>query len=397
MHLSKEQFDQVLLLGSTLYPTVTIVPERNSEVTNSSRAHDHEGTTVQEAVDRYVSYGLESGGSQASMEPVLEDFAAFCQREGVDDVGNLDSNELREFGLELRERYIDGDLAGSTANTYFRYVRAFLSFCVRDELLDTNPADTERAEEFLPEDKPTRETQVWQPEQRQRLVNYATERVEMALEDRIDVPQERAYRDRTAVVLLAELGVRGAELFRDQNDDERNGLQWDGVDLERGRMEVYGKSRQYEPVGLTEAAHDALARLKRVQDPPTDEWPIFPTEHAASKYQAVEDATGERPEPGSAIDAILREREIAPPSITKEAGRQLMQQLTEEAGIELEGEADYLQPHGARRALGAELYEQGHSELAQSALRHKSIETTHEAYTDIQAEDVAESIDEVRE
>lgn len=39
----------------------------------------------------------------------------------------------------------------------------------------------------------------------------------------------------------------------------------------------------------------------------------------------------------------------------------------------------------------------GHSELAQAALRHKSIETTHEAYFDIQAEDVAKSIDEVRE
>ncbi|MWV41060.1 site-specific integrase [Natrialba sp. INN-245] len=362
-----------------------------------SREHDPKGSTVEEAVSRYLKHGIDSGGSRASMRPALNGFVSFCEREGIDSVADLDSNDLREYGLELREHYIDNEIAGSTANTYFRYVRAFLSFCVRDELLDTNPADTERAEDFLPEDKPVRETQVWEPDQRRRLVNYATERVEMALEETISVPRERAYRDRTIVVLLAELGVRGAELFRDRNDDERDGLRWGDVDLERGRMEVYGNSREYEPVGLTDAAHDALTRLERVQDPPVDDWPVFPTEHAASKYDAVESVTGERPEPGSDIDSILREKQVAPPSITKEAGRQLMKQLTKEARIDLEGDTDYLQPHGARRALGAELYEQGHSELAQSALRHKSIETTHEAYTDIQAEDVAKSIDEIRE
>ncbi|MFC6809817.1 tyrosine-type recombinase/integrase, partial [Natrialbaceae archaeon GCM10025810] len=281
--------------------------------------------------------------------------------------------------------------------TYFAYVRAFLSFCVRDQQLDTNPAATEDAEEFLPEDKPVRETQFWEPEQRKRLIAYANERVQMARDEVIDVPLERAYRDRTIVILLAELGLRGAECFRDSNDDERPGLRWGDVDLERGRLVVFGKSREREPVGLTEAAHDALSRLERVQKPPTDEWPLFPTGYTASWYQAVEDATGERPPRGSDIESICREKEIAPPAITKEAGRQILKQLTNEAGIELEGEATYLQPHGARRALGAELYEKGHSELAQKALRHNSIETTHEAYSDIQAEDVAKSIDEIRE
>jgi len=362
-----------------------------------TRGRNRKGSPVEDMVKRYLNYGLESGGSRAAMKPVLESFAEFCDDEGIETVDDLTSSDLRTYGFELRKRHDAEEIAGSTANTYFQYVRAFLSFCVRDEQLDTNPADSERAEEFLPEDKPVRDTQVWEPDQRKRLVAYATERVEMALEETIDVPRERAYRDRTIVVLLAELGVRGAELFRDRNDDERNGLRWGDIDLKRGRMMVYGKSREYEPVGLTDAAHDALERLERVQEPPTDEWPVFPTEHAASKYSAVEDATGERPNPGSDIDAICREKGVVPPSITKEAGRQIMRQLTEEAGIELEGDAEYLQPHGARRALGAELYEKGHSELAQSALRHKSIETTHEAYTDIQAEDVAKNIDEIRE
>jgi integrase len=368
-----------------LYPTVTTMQPGNTE-----------RNTVEDAVARYLEYGLESGGSRAVMKPPLRSFAEFCAREGVTRVDDIDSSTCREFGLRLRERYIDGEIGGSTANTYFAYVRAFLSFCVRDELLATNPADTERAEEFLPEATPTRETQFWTPEQRRQLLEYADERVDMARRDVINAPLDRAYRDRTAVILLAELGVRGAELFRDKNDADRTGLQWGDVDLERGRIIVFGKSREREPVGLTQGAHDALSRLQRIQDPPTDDWPVFPTDHAASKYAAVERTTGERPEPGSDIDALCRDFEVAPPSITKEAGRQILKRLTNEAGIELEGDQEYLKPHGARRALGAELYESGHSELAQSALRHKSIETTHAAYSDIKAEDVAKSIDEVR-
>ncbi|OLZ39086.1 integrase [Natrinema saccharevitans] len=363
------------------------------------RDADLTSPTVQETVDRYLEKKLEAGGSRATMKPVLEDFAAFCEDEGIDTVADLDSGDCREYGLELREDFIDGQIAGSTANTYFAYVRAFLSFCVRDELLDTNPAATERAEEFLPEDKPTGETQFWEPEQRERLLEYADERVRMARDEVIDVPLERAYRDRTIVVLLAELGLRGAELFRDSDDKERDGLRWDDVDLDRGHVVVFGKSREYETVGLTEAAHAALERLKRVQEPPTDEWPLFPTDHAPSKYDAVETATGERPETGSDIDSILREREIVPPSITKEGSRETMKDLTNEAGIEVDSEKDepYLEPHGARRALGGELYEKGYSEVAQKALRHESIETTHKAYSDIQAEKTAKSIDEIRD
>lgn len=58
-----------------------------------------------------------------------------------------------------------------------------------------------------------------------------------------------------------------------------------------------------------------------MQDPPSDEWPLFPADHAASKYEAAEKATSERPEPGSDIDAICREKGVARPPITKEAGR----------------------------------------------------------------------------
>ena len=58
---------------------------------------------------------------------------------------------------------------------------------------------------------------------------------------------------------------------------------------------------------------------------------------------------------------------------------------------------DYLKPHGARRGLGHELYANGHTELAQSALQHASIETTHESYSDIKAAETAQQVDDVLE
>lgn len=102
------------------------------------------------------------------MEPPLRVFEKFCKREGIERVDERESRDLRQFGLRLADRYRNEEIAGSTANTYFAYVRAFLSFCMRDELPDTNPADTKRAEEYLPEDTLTRETQFWSKEQREQ-------------------------------------------------------------------------------------------------------------------------------------------------------------------------------------------------------------------------------------
>jgi hypothetical protein len=49
------------------------------------------------------------------MRPVLERFAAFCRREGIDEIRELEAGDLREFGYTLREGQIDGEIAASTA------------------------------------------------------------------------------------------------------------------------------------------------------------------------------------------------------------------------------------------------------------------------------------------
>jgi integrase len=80
--------------------------------------------------------------------------------------------------------------------------------------------------------------------------------------------------------------------------------------------------------------------------------------------------------------ALLREIGSVPPAMTVDGGRSLVERLAEEAGVENNGEPIRL--HGARRGLGRELYQHS-AELAQTQLRHQSIETTKRSYHHVDA------------
>lgn len=362
---------------------------------------------VDDALERYFA-SLDAGGTIDTLRWVLErgdqSFLAYLNRNGTEYVDEIDVDRCRDWGLELRTRVSNEEIAAATAHTYFDYTRAFLSFCVRDRMLETNPARTHAAEEFLPEDTGKRDQQFWGAKEREAILSFATERVDRSYDDD-SIDTERAYRDRAIVTLLALAGLRGAEMFRDPNDDRRDGLSWTDVDLASGELEVFGKSRTHETVGMASRVRTALERYYRVADPPTDAWPVFPTGHYASKKQALVAAYDEKTvsrwleDDGSdrtktaILDERFREHEVPPPSLSKNGGRRVMQRLCDEANIDIDGE--YLKPHGGRRGLGHELYASGNSEYAQQALRHQSIETTHDAYSDLKNEDVANVIDDV--
>ncbi|MFC6764337.1 hypothetical protein [Natrinema soli] len=99
---------------------------------------------------------------------------------------------------------------------------------------------------MLPEDDGKCKTQYWSDDDREHLINYATKRVDMALEGMIWVNRETAFCDRATVVMLDGTGAREAELFSDPKDEKRDGLRWSDVDFEERSIEVYGKSRDYE-------------------------------------------------------------------------------------------------------------------------------------------------------
>lgn len=365
---------------------------------NETRSTSGE-TDLQTAITERLK-GIDSGKYRSNTDHVLSEFAQWLlENRDIDSLDKLTPTDCRRYAQYLRDqtRNENQDLSASSANAYYAYVRAFLGWCVRDGRINTNPAAQNQATEELPEDSDRPNRQFWKERDRNALLAYVDKRVDKSFEDESTVSQKRAYRDRALVYLLALSGVRGAEVFNAPEDDRRNGLQWSDIDLENGTLEVLGKAREYQHVPLPERVCSVLERYRRVAEPPTNNAFVFPTEHAPSKYAAVRDQLENADEYLETIDVneLVREHEIIIPSISTAGARNLMQRLCEEADLDIDGE--YLKPHGGRRGLGHELYSKGHAELAQTALRHSSIETTHEAYSDIQAKETAKRVDEVLE
>ena len=170
-----------------------------------------------------------------------------------------------------------------------------------------------------------------------------------------------ASRDRAAVVMLSLTGVRAAEIFASSRDERRNGLSWDDVDLDRGVATVLGKTRERQPVPLLDRVVSVLDRHRRLREPPSGEWPVFPTRHAPSLRRAARDRLAARGWDTDEIEATLDERtgrEVVPPALTTNGARSLLQRLCGDADIDIDGE--YLNPHGSRRGPGSEIYTVGH-------------------------------------
>lgn len=365
-----------------------------------------------ESVDRYLdsrSKGSRGGYYRGTAASELRRWLDWLDRRDWADFGVLGDGErgpqvMRRYAQRLAQRArADDGIEPSTARTYYACVRAFLSWCVRDGLLDRNPAKTDRATEELPEDLGERRQQFWSPEQRREIVAFVDERAERAAADAEGPDPITAARDRALVSLLAYAGVRGAEVFRATADDRpgRQGLTWADVDLDAGTIRVLGKAQEYEHAALPRQARGPVRRHRERLDPPVDAWPVFPTGHAPSRYRAARDGLADRglsaPEIDSllddrAVDDVLREYEIPPPAITTTGARHLMRRLCDACGIDVDGE--YLTLHGARRGIGDTLYRLDRGR-AQDHLRHRSQRTTREAYSYVDASEESEAVSDL--
>ena len=368
---------------------------------------------VEAAIERYIrskSKSHDSGYYRSTAATVLTQWVEWLQNHGYADFELLGDEQkgptiMRRYAQRLDQRVTAGGIQASSAKTYWSVIGGFLSYAMRDGELAHNPAITDRAREPLPYDDGDRSQQFWDPETRTEFLRYLDDRASQAIEDRGSAAIEEA-RDRALVYLLAFTGVRGAEVFRSSHDDRegRQGLRWRNVDLEAGTLRVFGKSQEWEPTPLPRQAQEPLARYQRMLAPPTSEWPVFPTRHAPSLYRiarttlpeahgmsdsAIEDLLAEQ-----TIDAVLREYEIVPPAITVDGVRRRLQTLCEAADITIDGE--YLKLHGARRGIGDTIYRHDRGQ-AQDLLRHRSLETTRDAYQHIEAQQQADELSDLLE
>jgi integrase len=363
-------------------------------------------TRLDSALDDYLlakSKANDTGNYRRNAERVLSEFLDWAEAQGVETFDALDVATLEDYALSLNRRTTGDDgITATTARKYYDYVRAYLAWCASREYASENPAAKDRAEEALPNDDERDEhhQQLWTPEQRQVIMRYVEQRAHTAVDERgHDAVKET--RDRAFVATIAYAGVRGGEIVRDPNDDRRQGVRWSDLALDNGTMTVLGKGDQaYETVGLPRQALSALERYRSTLEPPNEDWPIFPTLHAPTLLSTAREGLREDDYSTEEVDAeldtqagfaILRQYGYAPPAITTDGARRLMRTLSENADVpDIDPEnGEYLELHGGRRGAGDTLVREAGWEQAQRLLRHKSPETTMNAYSHISAGEIA--------
>jgi integrase len=357
---------------------------------------------LEAALDAFVrskQKGTNSGNYQRNARRAIEEWIDWLanREEPIESFDQLQVSYMRQYARHLKERVDRDELAGSTANTYWNYIAAFLGWCVYEELIAENPARRRRAEEELPDKRPRSDRQqFWSRADREALLKHLNERAHTAVDEQ-GLNAIKELRDRALASPLAYSGVRGAEVLRDPNDERRSGIRWRDVDLEAGTLVVLGKSQADEEAPLPPQACDPLERLHQALRPASGDWPIFPTLHRPTLSRIVRedlaDTGYDDTEVQEAIEehdwlALYRTHEFVPPALTTNGGRTVMRRVCEAAEITLDGEHDYLTPHGGRRGAGDVLYRED-PVLAQTALRHRSIETTKDSYSYIEAGETA--------
>lgn len=354
------------------------------------------------AIDRYVR-SRDAGAYRRTARSVLARFEEWASARGDADFDVLGDDArgttvMRRYAQRLARRVDAGAISASSAETYYNVVSGFLSYAVRDGELAANPAVRERAREALPSGTADETQQFWTPAVREQFLSW--------LDARIDESDDLSRaRDRAFTYLLAYSGVRGAEVLRSSADDRegRQGLRWKRLDLSSGTLRVFGKAQEWETTALPRQARDPIRHYRALLDPPSPEWPVFPTDHAPTKYRAAREqlrergVTDERIESlleSRPIDSVLRDHDVLPPSVTVDGMRTRLRTLCEQAGIDVNGE--YLKLHAARRGIGDEIFRRDRG-MAQDLLRHRSPQTTKEAYSHVDAEERSEALSELLE
>ncbi|MDS0280032.1 site-specific integrase [Halomicroarcula sp. S1AR25-4] len=359
---------------------------------------------LSEAIEHFVAdkEKLDGSGNYADMAGCIVRQWADQHADRLEYVDDVEPRHMESYADYLARRAQaraadptgEAGITGETAHQYYALVRAFLTHCQKWEWLSENPAIVERVTDKLPERSlgQTDTQQFWSPEERDELLAYADKQAHAAIDaDGLDARTE--VRDRALVYVLAYTGARASEIVRDSRDERRTGITWADVDLGDNRIQVLGKNQERQHLQLPEQAQPAIERWETVLDPPAESWPVFPTLHAPSLHAALPDDA----DAGDDLLDALREHDARPPSISVNGTRTILKRLCDDGDIDVDGDKDYLTPHGARRGVGEFLYRNVGFEAAQRALRHEDPSTTSQMYSHIEASELADVTSEAFE
>jgi integrase len=320
---------------------------------------------VERELDNFKQWAEGSERSYSGVVPDDEDRKPLMK--------DLTDSEFRKYARHLRS---ERGLKANTAQTYYQYISSWCGWCEGEEYIQSHFADRARAKEPLPEsDRKPGDQQAWSQTQRNQITQYINKKgyetvdeyrshdLDSSERKAIRYPAIRDARDRAFVNIIAYTAVRIGELLRDPNDPRRKGLIWDDVNLDEGTILVYRKKQDWDSIALSPAVSQSLERYYNVIEPPSGQWPVFPTFHQPTLSSLVNEELKRRGNSESEInqaqdsyshDLLLAlEENIIPKSTSTDGGRNILKKLSEEAGVEIDDpKHTYLAPHGGRRGLG---------------------------------------------
>ncbi len=149
-------------------------------------------------------------------------------REYPTDVTEIGVNELREFILHLQQvkafehhpltKPQRKGLSGHAINTYLRSIRAFWSWLVREEIINSNPF-----------------SRVKIPKAPKKVIITFSEKQLVAMLKSVNISMLAGFRDWTIMLMLLDTGLRAIQLV---------GLIIDNIYLEEEMVKVFGKGNK---------------------------------------------------------------------------------------------------------------------------------------------------------
>lgn len=179
----------------------------------------------------------------------LSRFIRWCEAQGLESVQDLTAHDIRRYLVHLQRRQLSSQYQHGLA----RAIRAFLNYCVRDELLEKSP--------FAKVQMPRLEKKI--------LEAFSPEEIKLILKSC------RSERDRALCLFLLDTGVRASELIA---------LNVDDVDLKTGMVIVrLGKGQKGRTTYVGARTRKQLRRYFAERDALKGREAAFATEWAGKR------------------------------------------------------------------------------------------------------------------
>ena len=176
-------------------------------------------------------------------------FIRWCEAEGLETIQDLTAHHIRRYLVHLHRRQLSSQYQHDLA----RAIRAFLNYCVRDELLEKSP--------FAKVQMPRLEKKI--------LEAFSPEEVRLILKSCA------TERDRALCLFLLDTGIRASELVA---------LNVEDVDLKTGMVTVrLGKGQKGRTTYAGARTRKQLRRYFGERGTPKGREPVFVTERASRR------------------------------------------------------------------------------------------------------------------